>query len=51
MVAELAESIGFEPLVLGALAKARSMEPAAALWITSAGVLGSRQFAWGILRR
>lgn len=50
-VAKLATDIGFEPLVLGGLAKARAMEPAAALWITSAGVMGNREFAWGLLRR
>jgi hypothetical protein len=27
------------------------MEPAALLWIGSTGVLKSREFAWGILRR
>lgn len=50
-VATLAEAIGFEPILLGGLTKARAMEPAASLWITSAGVLGSREFAWGVLRR
>lgn len=51
MVEQLAASIGFDPIVLGGLSKARAMEPAAALWITSAGVLGTREFAWGLLRR
>lgn len=50
-VSGLAADIGFEPIVLGGLSKARAMEPAASLWITSAGVLGSREFAWGVLRR
>jgi predicted dinucleotide-binding enzyme len=50
-VSGLASEIGFEPLVLGPLARARVMEPAALLWIGSTGVLKSREFAWGILRR
>lgn len=50
-VADLAAALGFEPIVLGGLAKARAMEPAASLWITSAGALKSREFAWGVLRR
>jgi predicted dinucleotide-binding enzyme len=50
-VASLTQAIGFEPIVLGALTRARAMEPAASLWIMSSGVLGSREFAWGVLRR
>lgn len=50
-VAALAESIGFEPITVGGLSKARTLEPAASLWISSAGVLGSREIAWGVLRR
>lgn len=51
MIGDLAASIGFEPIVVGGLSKARAMEPAAALWISSASALGTRQFAWGLLRR
>jgi predicted dinucleotide-binding enzyme len=50
-VRALAAAIGFAPIVLGPLARARVLEPAAMLWIGSAGVLGTREFAWGILRR
>lgn len=50
-VAGLASAIGFEPLVLGPLARARVLEPAALLWIGATGVLGTREFAWGVLRR
>lgn len=51
VVADLAAAIGFEPLVLGPLARARVLEPAALLWIGSTGVVGTREFAWGVLRR
>lgn len=50
-VAALAAAIGFEPIVLGPLARARVLEPSALLWIGSAGVIGTREFAWGVLRR
>lgn len=50
-VAGLPADIGFEPLVMGPLVRARGMEPAALLWIGSTGVLKSREFAWGLLRR
>jgi predicted dinucleotide-binding enzyme len=50
-VARLAEDIGFDPIRLGPLARARVIEPAALLWITAAGVLGTREFAWGRLVR
>ncbi|MCA0375847.1 MAG: NAD(P)-binding domain-containing protein [Gemmatimonadetes bacterium] len=50
-VATLAHDIGFEPLRLGPLVRARMLEPAALLWITASGVLGTRDFAWGVLRR
>ncbi|MCZ8012877.1 NAD(P)-binding domain-containing protein [Gemmatimonas sp.] len=49
-VAELATSIGFEPVRLGPLARARFQEPAALVWITASATLG-REFSWGILRR
>jgi predicted dinucleotide-binding enzyme len=51
VVAGLARDIGFEPLRLGPLVRARVLEPAALLWITAAGVVGTREFAWGVLRR
>lgn len=49
-VAELASSIGFDPVRLGPLARARFQEPAALVWITASATLG-REFSWGILRR
>mgnify|MGYP002788521201 CR=1 FL=1 len=50
-VAALATAIGFEPIRLGPLSRARFIEPAALVWITAAPVLGTRQFAYGLLRR
>ena len=49
-VAGLARDIGFAPVRLGPLARARATEPAALVWITATASLG-RDFAWGILRR
>lgn len=49
-VAALGESIGFEPVKLGALARARFQEPAALVWISASATLG-REFSWGLLRR
>jgi predicted dinucleotide-binding enzyme len=49
-VAELATGIGFEPVRLGPLVRARFQEPAALVWITATATLG-REFSWGILRR
>lgn len=49
-VVELGASIGFEPVVLGPLARARFQEPAALVWITASATLG-REFSWGVLRR
>ncbi len=50
-VARLATDIGFDPLRIGPLTRARFIEPAALVWITAAPVLGTREFAWGLLRR
>lgn len=50
-VAQLATDIGFDPLVIGSLTRARFIEPAALVWITASMALGSRQFAWGRLTR
>ncbi|HYW30291.1 MAG TPA: NADPH-dependent F420 reductase [Gemmatimonas sp.] len=50
IAATLGESIGFEPVHLGPLARARFQEPAALVWITASASLG-RQFSWGVLRR
>jgi hypothetical protein len=33
------------------LVRARVIEPAALLWISAAAVVGTREFAWGVLRR
>lgn len=49
-VASLGRGIGFEPVRLGPLARARFQEPAALVWITASATLG-REFSWGILRR
>lgn len=49
-VATLARDLGFEPVRLGPLARARFQEPAALVWITATATLG-REFSWGILRR
>lgn len=49
-VMHLATDIGFEPVRLGPLARARFIEPAALVWITASATLG-REFSWGILRR
>lgn len=46
----LARAIGFDPVRLGPLARARFVEPAALVWITASAGLG-REFSWGILRR
>ncbi len=51
VTAGLARDIGFEPLRIGPLARARFLEPAALVWITTASALGTREFAWGLLRR
>lgn len=50
-VATLAQDIGFEAVRVGPLTRARFIEPAALVWITAASALGTRNFAWGILRR
>lgn len=50
VVSRLATDIGFEPVRLGPLARARFIEPAALVWITASANLG-REFSWGILRR
>jgi 8-hydroxy-5-deazaflavin:NADPH oxidoreductase len=47
----LAKQIGFEAVNVGALSKARLLEPAAMLWITLAMTLGTRDFAFGMMRR
>jgi predicted dinucleotide-binding enzyme len=49
-VSRLATDIGFGPVRLGPLARARFIEPAALVWITTSATMG-REFAWGILRR
>jgi predicted dinucleotide-binding enzyme len=50
-VASLATDIGFEPVRLGMLVRARVLEPSALVWITATGALGTREFALGLLRR
>jgi predicted dinucleotide-binding enzyme len=49
-VAGRGRNLGFEPVRLGALARACLQEPAALVWITATATLG-REFSWGILRR
>jgi len=51
LVNALANEIGFEAIRLGPLTRARFIEPAALVWITAAQVVGTRDFAWGMLRR
>ena len=50
-VAQLAADLDFSPVRLGPLARARFIEPAALLWITATAPLGTREFAFGLLRR
>lgn len=50
IVSQLATDIGFEPVRLGPLTRARFIEPAALVWITASANLG-REFTWGVLRR
>jgi predicted dinucleotide-binding enzyme len=50
-VARLASDIGFEPLRIGPLTRARFLEPAALVWITATAAMGTREFAWAVLRR
>lgn len=50
-VVTLAEAVGFRPILLGPLSRARITEPAALLWITAAQPLGTRDFAFGLLLR
>ena len=50
-VTSLARDIGFDPVRLGPLVRARFIEPAALVWITAAQPIGTREFAWGLLRR
>jgi 8-hydroxy-5-deazaflavin:NADPH oxidoreductase len=50
MVSTLASDIGFEPVRLGPLVRARFQEPAALVWISATAALG-REFSWGVLRR
>ena len=48
----LAKDLGFDPLVVGGLTKARLLEPMAMVWITLAMVTGhGRGIAFGLLRR
>ncbi len=50
-VAQLASDIGFNAVRLGALVRARLIEPAALMWITATSAFGTREFAFGLLRR
>lgn len=50
-VVELASGLGFEPMQLGPLARARFIEPAALVWITASMQRANREFAWGVLTR
>lgn len=51
VVAQLAVDLEFAPVRLGPLSRARVIEPAALLWITATSVLGTREFAFGLLQR
>lgn len=50
-VCDLARGIGFDPVRIGALVRARVTEPAAVLWIATAAALGTREFGFGVLER
>lgn len=47
----LAADLGFEAVRVGGLSRARLIEPAAALWIAASQALGTRDFAFGLIRR
>jgi 8-hydroxy-5-deazaflavin:NADPH oxidoreductase len=47
----LAADLGFEPVAIGPLAKARILEPMVLLWITASQKVGSRDIAFALLRR
>lgn len=49
--AALATDLGFDPIRIGGLTHARLLEPAAMLWIMTAIRLGSRDIAFGLMRR
>jgi hypothetical protein len=52
VAAELARDVGFDPVDVGPLARARLLEPLAMLWITLAYPMGlGRDFAITLLRR
>jgi predicted dinucleotide-binding enzyme len=51
IVRGLIEEVGFEPMDAGALKGARLLEPLMLLWQASMQVLGTRDFAFQLLRR
>jgi hypothetical protein len=51
IVKQLIEEIGFEAIDAGALKSARLLEPLMLLWLASAQTLGTRDFAFHLLRR
>lgn len=51
LAAQVIEAVGFEPVEVGPLSKARLLEPLALLWITTAMRLGRRDVALRLMRR
>lgn len=51
VVRGLIEDVGFEPMDLGGLSAARVLEPMTLVWLFASRVLGSREFAFTLLRR
>jgi 8-hydroxy-5-deazaflavin:NADPH oxidoreductase len=47
----LARDLGFDAISVGALSRARLLEPAAALWMVTSRALGTRDVAFALLRR
>ena len=51
IVKALIENVGFEPIDAGPLKSARLLEPLMLLWLASGQALGTRDFAFHLLRR
>ena len=51
VVRGLIEDVGFEPLDLGGLSAARVLEPMTLVWLLASRALGSREFAFTLLRQ
>ncbi|MEM9072764.1 MAG: NAD(P)-binding domain-containing protein [Myxococcota bacterium] len=51
VVRQLVAEVGFDPVDAGPLKNARLLEPLMILWVTCAGALNTREFAFRLLRR